>query len=157
MNIDVSKAVEISKRHPKAAEIFKALSERERPRERSDLGRLRREMLKEGYVISTREFMDVMKALEKAGYGKIILGQGQNPPRFDWKVNYIELGRETMEHGPFTRVAEHHQSPVLPSAGDKIVFFHDIRPGWPLKLVLPANITRAEAGALAEKIKLLAE
>lgn len=79
------------------------MSSLERIRETTDLYRFRRRLLQKGYGISMREVLDVFVDLEKAGFGRLVIGQTKGthttPHRFIWgKYNIQAVGQEATKN-----------------------------------------------------------
>jgi hypothetical protein len=95
---DIEKLRALSNESKIAAAVFKALAKRERPRDTIDLRRLRGELLKEGMVISTAEYINVFRKLQSAGFGKVISPRtASDTHRFKVKdYNSVAIGRAAL-------------------------------------------------------------
>lgn len=149
-DINITRLQQLCGESELALTVFKTLSERERPRPVTDLRRLRLEMVEAGgRPISASEFREVFDELTKLGLGSVVVGRHNNPDRFKWNYNMVDLARKVLA-----------QKVAAPSAGPRGA---GPAPGWlrtafPIRgglveLELPVNMTKAEANELADYIK----
>jgi hypothetical protein len=157
--MNVSKIVEIAQQSELARAVFKTLSEMEKARPTTDLGRLKARITdKTGKVVNQRELLDVFKALQQTGLGKLILSRdiAKAPHRFEWMFNNIEVGRAGCVDG--TAVQAHvpqgkpgaSASVPLGQGGapaGAIVLSYPIR-GQLFSFQLPADLSKGEAAEL---------
>lgn len=146
---NVDKVRELSETNKAAHYIFRALASRERPRDITDLRRLRKQIRDEDHVnVDGEEFMRAIETLQKLGFGKLIVGRGTAPDRFKWKFNNVELGRAALGK-PLTK-----QLPgkVSSEYSDDIIPIHYPLRGQLMVLPLPKDLTKSEAKELAEFI-----
>jgi hypothetical protein len=72
--------------------VFESIATRDRPRTVTDLRRLRQAIC-HSVPIDTAEYRGLFRALQDMGLGRLILGKKENEPdRFVWSVNLIEVG-----------------------------------------------------------------
>lgn len=77
----------------KTAEILvNDLSTRERFRARSDLRKMLKALEEKNKSVNKDDFMAVFHALQKMGFGSLVIGRGTNPTRFVWNYNLKDIG-----------------------------------------------------------------
>jgi hypothetical protein len=152
--MDVTKLKAITQEVPLAKSVFNVLASRSRPREVTDLRRLRQTLIdEEGLAINPREFLELFKRLQVAGYGTVINPKIQTDPhRFKWKYNLIEVGQRALG-------LKKDDAPVSSSSmsAAPVAVENRIRTSFPVggELVhidLPLGLTKKQAQELAEFI-----
>lgn len=158
------KLVSLAKTDDKVRAVFSVLGSRERPRGTTDLRRLRYEISSEsGMSLSTLEIRDIFRAIEKAGFGKLVLRKQDNDPdRFVWNTNYVNLGHEVTSGAVGGGPAQDRNVQYVQKTGEskarcacggdcfEVVF--PIR-GKIYDFCLPRDLTVAEATKLADFIR----
>lgn len=132
-----------------ARAVFDTLATRERPRDITDLTRLRLEVMKEqGLSIDVREFITFFKAMEKCKLGVLLSPRSKTDHwRFKWSCNHIELARTAKGMKPVPK-------PAMTSAvPEGVVVTHYPLRDTMVALPLPKDMTKKEAEELAEFIK----
>jgi hypothetical protein len=161
--INANELKALIKTHPLAETVFRSLMKRERTREMMDLRRLRNRIIdEEGIAVDRTQFKDLFIDLQRKGYGKLIIGKGQDPDRFKWNNNFIQMGKEALGMG--TPHSTHPPAPMVRHAISLAQGIHSppapgtIRITYPLRgelvyLDVPNDITKAEAEGLADLIR----
>lgn len=112
---------------------------------------------------SRPEIASLFKELESAGCGQYVIGRKGHPSRFEWSVSLIKVGRaaaatgegqdeDFLEEEGFEDVGGDEE--VEPSS-DLIEHRFHLRREFELVVVLPANLTKAEAHRIARFVKVL--
>lgn len=128
---------QIAQSTPVAKEVFTALSERQRPRQRTDLNRLYIQVTEKNPNMSERDFLDVFKRLQTANVGTLIIGRKNNPNRFAWNYNLKQLASAALGDGDMEQVEQYerkskrgrpkgsknkkHSTPVVKQLAENIV------------------------------------
>ena len=142
--------------------IFNYFASRDRSPRNSEtrLDQLIGELSSRGTRVSRSDAIRVLRALGNHGYGRFRTGRKGHPTRFEWGYSAIEVA-EAAAGGTRVpaeiRTAERDVEDDPDSFGAERTLDHSfqLRPGWQIKLVLPADLTAREAARLSEFVKTL--
>lgn len=99
---------ELANETPVAKAIFKALSDRQRQRSRTDISRLFRAIRASDMPqLDEKQFLEVFKKLHSAGMGSLIIGRKNNPDRFAWKYSLKDMMNNDIEPAPVSKPKKH--------------------------------------------------
>lgn len=157
-----AKLAEMAKKSDLAKAVFVTLSNMERSRPTTDLGRFR-SRVKEAYgrEIEVKEFMAVFKSFQDIGLGKLILSRelSKSPHRFKWAHNNVEVGKAvtSQEEAILPTRLTQQQVPLATHTGPQdeamaLVLSYPLR-GRLYSLQLPPDLSKAEAESLAAFIQ----
>jgi hypothetical protein len=77
--------------HGYGQQIVAELSKKERPREVTDIYRVKLQLLRGGLNISDIEFLKFFETLERAGAGKLIIEKAPGHHKFRWAYNLLHV------------------------------------------------------------------
>jgi hypothetical protein len=151
-----------------AKAMFDHLARRERNWKEVVVDRIMLNIGNEGFQASRSDVVRVLKALEKAGCGKFVVGRAGHPSRFRWDVEMVAVGRHAAgqpavieQVDPATpseeEVIQTETVPEGPSSNGVRELAHAfrLRPDLPISFKLPVDLTATEAARLADFIKTL--
>lgn len=151
-----------------AKAVFDHLAKRERNWKEVIVDRIMLNIGNEGSQASRSDVVRVLKALERAGCGKFVVGRAGHPSRFRWDVEMVAVGRhaagqpaiiEQVDPGTPSEeeVIQTETVPEGPSSDGVRELTHAfrLRPDLPVSFKLPVDLTAAEAARLADFIKTL--
>jgi hypothetical protein len=107
--------------------------------------------------LSRAEVIDVFREFEGLSLGRFVVGRRGQPSRFEWQVAMVSAGQAA------TGEAAEIESDDIEDVGDEpdeassegLKHTFRLRPDFPVEFELPANLTPAEAGRLADFVKTL--
>jgi hypothetical protein len=107
---------------------------------------------------SRKDVVDLFKALEQAHCGEFLIGRRGHSSRFAWSVSLIDVGQaaagETATVDPLSEAEKAADEPD-DSALDHIEHGFVLRPGVKIAFKLPKDLTKVEAGRMADFIRTL--
>lgn len=125
---------------------------------KTTLNRLLATIQADGQDVVRNDVRQVFRALEQAKCGVFVVGRKGHPSRFEWGVSLIDVGRAARGEHVSVQVlkepAAPSRSPVLEDDG-LLEHRYRLRPDLELRFDLPANLTSAEAGRVADFIRTL--
>lgn len=154
--LNVGKIVEIAQRSELARVVLKALSEMGKSRPTTDIHRFKVRLSEDhGKDVSSSELLEVFKAFQDAGLGKLILSRqlSRAPHRFQWSVNNVEVGRAGVSapNGAVQAGGHSHTTGHVVSTGavleGAVVLSYPLR-GRLYSIQLPPDLSKKEAGEL---------
>jgi hypothetical protein len=124
---DSQKVSSIYKKSNVNAMVLREMANVGQVRDTTDIHRFRRRLIKAGYVATVAEILEVFAELEKAGFGRVFLGQTsgphQSPHRFKWNPRYSteKIGRaaDTKTTQAVFAAAKEMSQPVLTSTSQE--------------------------------------
>lgn len=149
-----------------AKALFDHLAKRTYNKKELPVERLALNVANEGSAASRRDITRVLKELEKAGCGKYILGRRGHQSRFqpDPKIEMVAVGR----YASGQTAAIDDANPSVSSEAEaldtqdasmngsgELAHRFQLRPHLLVSIMLPADLTSAEAGRLADFIRTL--
>lgn len=104
----------------------------------------------------TPEITSLFKELQSAGCGQYVMGRKGHPSRFEWSVSLIKVGQAaTGEADEDILAGEDFEDAGVDDEVDLIEHRFHLRRDFELTMVLPANLTKAEAHRIARFVKVL--
>jgi hypothetical protein len=113
--------------------------------------------------ISRYNAVSFIKKLSEYGCGRFVIGRRGQPSRLEWDVDALELARAVLQPNAVTQIPNTEpvatESEARKSDPDLVlaVLEHTfiLRPDFPVKLSLPANLTPHEAARLSRFVEAL--
>lgn len=116
--------------------VFKALSEKQRARQATDLTRLFNRVVEMDKSIGEKEFLMVFKQLAEAKVGSLIIGRRNNHNRFIWNYNLREVAQAAQGKLELKEVSEVKKSVKKKRSAPAAVT--QLRSEPPVQLTIPS-------------------
>jgi hypothetical protein len=177
MSLDQQKLTSIAHSSHTAEVVMVSLGVRERMRPTSDLGRIKKILLRSGERIVDSDYTKLWKDLEAAGVGSIVYGRNGNPDRFHWHYSLKKVAKTALE-GPQEEdifpidqpPKEENKAPVedskpvkrkrgrpkkkhesVTTTMEKIVFI-PLRKGVEINIQVPADLTKEDVRLISNAL-----
>lgn len=167
-DINPNKLAEIAHQSELAKAVFETLADMGKARPTTDLGRFKAR-LKDAYPreINYTDLLEVFKALQGAGLGKLILSRdmAKAPHRFQWHHDNVEVGRAGVSANSVQQHHQHRFNVGARATGSgassqgtgpegALLLSYPLR-GSLYSLQLPADLSKGEASELCAFIQRL--
>lgn len=156
---------------PTATAVFHELSRRERDRQKTDITRVKKEMIKHGEVVQNEDYFKTWQELEQAKIGKIQKGRNGLPARFAWNYSLKSVSQAAMQGQDLEanvlvaartvqkrkRKYNKRQTPapierVDNETGTNTLYI-PLRRDFPIKVVLPNDVSTDEISTIIDAIR----
>lgn len=162
LNLNGAQLKKIANASHTAEVVMTDMALRERVRPFSDIHRTRNRLIREGEKIIEDDYKAFWKSLQDTGAGVIVYGRKGNPDRFQWHYSMKKVAEAALDGKDLKVSMEKPESPKsAPKAETKVAakpvqtkeFCVPIRADFLIDLVIPANLTKAEAEMISAVLR----
>jgi hypothetical protein len=151
---DVRKLRDLYKKSPTARLIFDHLASRQRNRQETTVDRIHALIVSDRHDVDRDEVIDFFRELENLHCGDFLVGRRGHPSRFEWSVEMTTAARAAAGEVDHIPALEPRTGPG-PDATNALEHTFRLRPDFEVAMLLPSDLTPAEAQRLSDFIRTL--